>query len=114
MRCCQNNAAIATLNHTVTLILKRIKLKICCYKKLSIKQDVILLPMYEITTLCHVLGSYQEEFQQYFLGGGVQLQDPELVYSGCNRYQLHTQAMGTVHLEISIVLRNFEKFGIES
>lgn len=81
---------------------------------MSIKQDVILLPIYEITILCHVLGSYQEEFQQYFLGGGVQLQDPELVYSGCNRYQLHTQAMGTVHLEISIVLRNFEKFGIES
>ncbi|XP_046675272.1 B9 domain-containing protein 2 [Homalodisca vitripennis] len=60
------------------------------------------------------IGTYKEEFQQYFLGGGVQLQDPELVYSGCNRYKLHTQTMGTVHVEMSIILRNFEKFGIES
>lgn len=51
---------------------------------------------------------------RYFLGGGPQLKLPDLVYSGTDRYKLHTQTMGTVHLELNIILRNFEKFGVQT
>lgn len=60
------------------------------------------------------LGSLQDEFTRYFLGGGPQLCVPDIVYTGNDRYKLHTQTMGIVHLEISIILRNFTKYGVES
>ena len=50
---------------------------------------------------------------QSFLGGGPQLKNPDLIYSGADRYKLHTIAMGTVHLQLGVILRNFDKYGIE-
>ncbi|XP_069677121.1 B9 domain-containing protein 2-like isoform X1 [Periplaneta americana] len=59
------------------------------------------------------VGSLQDQFVQYFLGGGPQLKNPDLVYSGNDRYRLQTETMGTVHLELGVILRNFDKYGIE-
>ena len=50
----------------------------------------------------------------FFLGGGPQIRSKELVHSGADRYRLKTVAMGYIHLQIAVVLRNFEKFGVES
>lgn len=58
-------------------------------------------------------GTYREQISQSFLGGGPQLKNPDLIYSGADRYKLHTIAMGNVHLQIGVILRNFDKFGIE-
>ncbi|XP_013787400.1 B9 domain-containing protein 2-like [Limulus polyphemus] len=59
------------------------------------------------------LGTLQEEISRYFLGGGMQLCIPDTVYTGLDRYRFQTVAMGKVHLEISVVFRNFESFGVE-
>ena len=49
----------------------------------------------------------------YFVGGGPQLNSPELVHSALDRYRLRTQAMGTIMLDISIIAKDFEKYGVE-
>lgn len=59
------------------------------------------------------VGSFREQLLQIFVGGGPQLCDPNVIYSGTDRYRLQTIARGTVDLELGIILRNFEKFGVE-
>ncbi|XP_022184281.2 B9 domain-containing protein 2 isoform X3 [Nilaparvata lugens] len=61
-----------------------------------------------------LVGSWRDEFMQYFLGGGPQLRAPDVIYSGNDRYRLQTQTMGSVHFQLGIILRNFHKFGIET
>lgn len=61
-----------------------------------------------------VPGTLAEQFRQYFLGGGAQLKSPDLVHSSIDRYRLQTETMGTIHLEMSVILRNFAKFGVET
>ncbi|XP_037090126.1 B9 domain-containing protein 2-like [Pollicipes pollicipes] len=58
-------------------------------------------------------GSLRDEFRQQFVGGGPQLRSPELVYTPLDRYRLQTVAMGTVHVQMNVILRNFEQYGIE-
>lgn len=60
------------------------------------------------------IGTLTEQFRQYFLGGGAQLKSPDLVHSATDRYRLQTETMGSVHLELSVILRNFTKFGVET
>ncbi|XP_065204869.1 B9 domain-containing protein 2 [Planococcus citri] len=60
------------------------------------------------------IGTVHEEFRRHFLGGGVQLRSLDLIYSGNDRYRLQTEAMGTVHLELGVILRNFAKYGVET
>lgn len=58
-------------------------------------------------------GTFREQISQFFIGGGPQLKNPDLIYNGGERYNLHTIAMGKVHLQLGIILRNFDKYGIE-
>ncbi|ESN96204.1 hypothetical protein HELRODRAFT_67914 [Helobdella robusta] len=60
------------------------------------------------------VGTYWEQISSAFLGGGPQLKNPDLIYDGSDRFKLKTQAMGVIHLELSIITRNFEKYGVES
>lgn len=60
------------------------------------------------------LGTWQEQLAQMFVGGGPQLRSPDLIYSGADRYRLNTEAMGTVELELGVILRHFDKYGVES
>ncbi|KAE8744309.1 hypothetical protein FOCC_FOCC009032 [Frankliniella occidentalis] len=60
------------------------------------------------------IGTLAEQFRQHFLGGGAQLKTPDLVHNSTDRYRLQTETMGSVHLEISVILRNFAKFGVET
>ncbi|XP_067831145.1 B9 domain-containing protein 2 [Heptranchias perlo] len=59
------------------------------------------------------LGTWQEQFSQMFVGGGPQLKHSDLIYTGADRYRLHTVAMGKVHLQLSVILRNFDRYGVE-
>ena len=58
-------------------------------------------------------GTFTEELMIQFIGGGVELADPEAVQSGNDRFRLRTVATGVVHLELGLVFRDFKKFGIE-
>lgn len=41
------------------------------------------------------------------------LNDESVIHSSKDRQRLRTEAMGTVYIELGIMLRNFEKFGVE-
>ena len=70
--------------------------------------------MHEITCpTWRPAGTFRESISQMFLGGSAQLRNPDLIYSGADRYHLRTQAMGKVHLHLGVILRNFDKYGIE-
>jgi B9 domain-containing protein 2 len=58
-------------------------------------------------------GSVREAITQFYVGGGHQLRNPDLLSSGSDRFRLTTTAMGKVHLQIGVIQRNFDKFGIE-
>lgn len=49
----------------------------------------------------------------FFLGGSPELRNEAVVYSTQDRQRLRTEAMGTVHLRLGLILRNFEKYGVE-
>jgi len=58
-------------------------------------------------------GSFTEQISQTFVGGGIQLRNPDLAYGTNNRFRLNSEAMGTVHLQLGLIMRNFDKYGIE-
>ncbi|XP_029427651.1 B9 domain-containing protein 2 isoform X1 [Rhinatrema bivittatum] len=58
-------------------------------------------------------GSWQEQLSQLFVGGGLQLKNSDLIYSGADRYRLQTTAMGKVHLQLGVLLRHFDRYGVE-
>ncbi|GFR15089.1 b9 domain-containing protein 2 [Trichonephila clavata] len=53
-----------------------------------------------------------DRFYEYFLGGGLQLKNPENIYQGLDRFRLQTDTMGIVHLELNVISKNFHKHGI--
>ncbi|MBW00609.1 B9 domain-containing protein 2, partial [Eschrichtius robustus] len=57
------------------------------------------------------LGSWREQLARAFVGGGPQLLHGDAIYSGADRYRLHTAAGGTVHLELGLLLRHFDRYG---
>ncbi|XP_066559844.1 B9 domain-containing protein 2 [Amia ocellicauda] len=59
-------------------------------------------------------GTWPERLAHSFVGGGPQLRSPDLVYTGAQRYRLHTAAAGTVELELAVALRHFDRYGVES
>lgn len=40
------------------------------------------------------------------------LRDESIVHSSKDRQRLRTEAMGTVHIQLGVMLRNFEKYGV--
>ncbi|XP_056632137.1 B9 domain-containing protein 2 [Diorhabda sublineata] len=58
-------------------------------------------------------GSIRQRFVQYFLGGGLQLKNPDQVFSSNERYKLSTEAMGVVTFDLNVVFRNFSNYGVE-
>lgn len=59
------------------------------------------------------LGSWREQLARAFVGGGPQLLHGDAIYSGADRYRLHTAAGGTVHLDLGLLLRHFDRYGVE-
>ena len=58
------------------------------------------------------LGTAWERMRSFFVGGSPQLSDPEAIYNDHDLSHLRTEPMGQVHLELTIVTKNFEKFGV--
>lgn len=59
------------------------------------------------------LGSWREQLARAFVGGGPQLLHGDAIYSGADRYRLHTAAGGIVRLELGLLLRHFDRYGVE-
>ncbi|KAJ3415805.1 B9 domain-containing protein 2 [Chytridiales sp. JEL 0842] len=57
-------------------------------------------------------GTMMDQIWAYFLGATPQLKSLDLVHNPTDRFRLQTMAMGKVHVELNIVVRNFEKYGV--
>ena len=72
---------------------------------------MIIFPL--LITIIFSIGTFTEELARYFIGGGIELEEPSDIQSGADRLHLRTVAAGTIQLEIGVILRGFKKFGIE-
>ena len=59
------------------------------------------------------MGSFKDQITSFFVGGGLQLKNPELAVTNSELYRLKTVSMGKIHLRLNVILRNFEKYGVE-
>lgn len=57
-------------------------------------------------------GDLREEMMQYFVGGGLQFSN-ETSTRLDEHPRLRTVSMGVVRLRISVITRNFDRFGIQ-
>jgi B9 domain-containing protein 2 len=59
------------------------------------------------------IGNIQEQITSYFIGGSMQLKNPDIAHSASELYRLKTVSMGKVHLRLNLIFRNFDKYGVE-
>ncbi|NXX24015.1 B9D2 protein, partial [Podargus strigoides] len=70
---------------------------------------------------CHTLtcvtwrprGTWQERLSQRLVGGGPQLRTPDVAAGAPDRFRLRTEAAGSVHLELGVLLRHFGRYGVQ-
>ncbi|EGD82061.1 B9 domain-containing protein 2 [Salpingoeca rosetta] len=62
---------------------------------------------------CQPSTSGIESFYQSLVGGSLQLKSDDAVHTQVDRFKLKTKTMGTVHVQLNIVTRGFEAYGIE-
>jgi B9 domain-containing protein 2 len=70
--------------------------------------------MHEIECVCwKPVGSFLDQMKSFFLGGGPELLSVDLIHSSEKRQRLRTESTGNVCIKIGVILRNFDKFGVE-
>lgn len=58
-------------------------------------------------------GTLFERIQQWFVGGRPRLKLEEVVHTPADRYRLRTRAMGVVHLDLAIVMKDFARYNVQ-
>eukprot|EP00075_Anas_platyrhynchos_P015189 XP_027304442.1 B9 domain-containing protein 2-like [Anas platyrhynchos] len=57
-------------------------------------------------------GTWGERLRRFWLGGGPQLLNPDPAYAP-DRFRLRTEAAGTVRMELGVILRHFQRYGVQ-
>jgi len=60
------------------------------------------------------LGSAKDEVVRFFLGGSTELSEVDFISNSAERYRLKTLSSGIVNIELGVLLKNFNKFGVEA
>ena len=81
--------------------------------KLRLHPPSISPPPHSSLTDCYKLCISFVFCPAFFLGGSPQVTVESLIHSSQDRQHLRTEAMGTVHLRLGVILRHFDKFGVE-
>ncbi|KAJ3073505.1 B9 domain-containing protein 2 [Podochytrium sp. JEL0797] len=58
-------------------------------------------------------GSFADQVWAFFLGATPQLKSLDLIHNPSDRFRLQTIAMGKVHLQLSVIVKGFEKHGVQ-
>lgn len=58
-------------------------------------------------------GSFTEKIYNYFLDTTSHLQHGEVVESSEDKFDLFTETVGSVHLNIDLIVRGFKNYGVE-
>ncbi|XP_054160833.1 B9 domain-containing protein 2-like [Oppia nitens] len=66
---------------------------------------------------CHTwrpIGALSDQIANYFTDEGLKLTNEEIIVTNENRSRLQTQAMGDINLDLYLVLKSFDVYGIET
>lgn len=61
------------------------------------------------TDMC--IGNWKDRLRDQFLGITLQLKSPSVLVNSLDRFELLTESMGTVKIQLHVLARNFEKYG---
>lgn len=100
---------ISNATHGNPLVTQR-KVKIISFLLNEIFETILTL-FYLITFF--YLGGWQDRLKDRFLGMTLQLKTPSLLANGDDRFELLTESLGTVNVQIHIIAKNFVKFGCQ-
>lgn len=68
---------------------------------------------HELTThMWRPYGTMREQISTFFLGRAPELQHKDIVSSSTDRFRLHTEPTGQVRLRISVLPKDFTRYGI--
>ena len=59
-------------------------------------------------------GTQLEQIASFFIGGSPRLVHEDVAYSPGDRFRLVTKSTGVVHVHFQVVLKNFDKYGVQS
>ncbi|NWH83111.1 B9D2 protein, partial [Piaya cayana] len=59
-------------------------------------------------------GPWWQRLRHRWLGGGPRLRDPAAAADAPDRFQLRTEAAGVVLLDLGVLTRHLQSFGVES
>lgn len=59
-------------------------------------------------------GSTKEEIVRNFIGGSLEVCEPDFIANPIERCRLKTIPSGTAKVEFGIILKNFDNFGVET
>lgn len=59
-------------------------------------------------------GTWKDRLYDKFLGNSLQLKSPSVLINTLDRFEILTQSMGTVIVQLHILTKNFDKFGCQS
>lgn len=60
------------------------------------------------------IGDLRRRLIDWITGYRMHLVDPsDVVGNGINRHAIHSQSMGTITVELTVILRGFEKYGVD-
>jgi len=60
------------------------------------------------------IASGLEEIVSVFSGGGLRLETTQIVSDSLERFRLQTESSGKINIDIYVITRHFDRFGIES
>ncbi|XP_011497165.1 PREDICTED: tectonic-3-like [Ceratosolen solmsi marchali] len=63
---------------------------------------------------CHTwkpIGDWQDRLKDKFLGTTLQLKSPDVLVNADDRFELLTESMGIVRIDLHVLAKNFDKFG---
>ncbi|XP_032592153.1 B9 domain-containing protein 2 [Drosophila grimshawi] len=67
----------------------------------------------EINTWKIAPNTWWQSIKERFGGGGVALHKTDTLYSGVDRYKLQTRTSGKIIVELNLIFRKFEEYGVE-
>ncbi|KAL7738958.1 hypothetical protein ACLKA6_001354 [Drosophila palustris] len=67
----------------------------------------------EINTWKIAPSTWWQSIRERFGGGGAALSKSDLLFSGVERYKLQTRSSGRIIVELNLIFRKFEEYGVE-
>ncbi|XP_053209415.1 B9 domain-containing protein 2-like [Panonychus citri] len=59
------------------------------------------------------IGGITDRIHSFFTGSSLILRNSDIIYSNCDRFRVQTESKGTILLDLYLIIKNFDRFGVE-